>query len=473
VRLRRNSQSGVAILTVLVSMAILTILAFELSFSTGVQSRLTRTFHEWGQAKYLAKSAQNLSLVRVYVYLNLLNMISEIDLPIGPESLAQVYSVPLPPFPFDESMLGFFPVAVRIGLEKFSRESKMGEIPRAQFSSDIRGLSGKIPLNFLDGEPERFSSRKFQKVYSEMITKIISETMEVDEAFYDKYQEHEPEEFTWGLIDYIDLDNVEQSVGLLEDLYFQQFIPPEFLRHRRYLFMEDIALAKTWDDALVQKFGKLFNLYAFYPYINVNKASSEVLKIIFSSPEKEQLEALEEKISTEAFKSYKDIQEFRELQDLRLEDDEGGDPFKKLITYHEQTAFKINAQGIIGDTVQDTTTIIVLKPSEKTLKQVSRDVRRKINQYQKKIEKQGERNDPEFTAYMEDPFHFFSDPEDEQEEAEEEEVEKEDKKDIKKTTSDKKDKNKPKKKKKQKEKIIKIFEEAPAQFKIAYWGDPV
>ena len=109
----RRRQKGVAVLIVLVSVAILTILVFELAFSTGVQSRLARTFNATAQAKYLAKSAQNLSLLRLYVYMNLIGLLRESQQSAGlqgisgPEDIADIYRLPLPPLfsPYWEQFL--------------------------------------------------------------------------------------------------------------------------------------------------------------------------------------------------------------------------------------------------------------------------------------------------------------------------------------------------------------------------------
>ena len=449
-----------AVLTVLVTMAILTILVFELAFSTGVQSRLARTFNETAQAKYLAKSAQNLSLLRVYLYLNLLNMTKSVTLPISPKDLSQLYSVPLPPFPFDDQVLALFPVAVRIGLEKFAKESVVGQMQRAQFASDIRGLSGKIPVNFLDGEPERFSSTKFQKLFFQLITQIITEQKEKDKNFDEKYRERLPEDWVWGLVNYIDLDNIEQPTNQLEDTYFQQFVPPEFLRHRRFRFKEDLALPKYWDDELVRRFGNLFNLYAFYPYINVNDAPSAVLKVLFGNPQEEQMNALSERLTQGWFKDYQEVEAFRQVQNIRTEKE---DPFKRIMTFYEQGAFQINARGIVGDTTQEYTTIVVLKPSEKIVKKTSQEIRDMIRQHQKKIEESGNVESEEITKQMQDPFNFFKDEKAEQEvgaHAGEDEVQQSAKPAGKKPQKDpQKGKN--------------IFEESPEQIEIVYWGDSV
>ena len=97
----RENQKGVAILIVLVSLAILTVLVFELAFSTGVQSRLARTFLTQAQAKYLSKTGLNISLLRLYFYMNILNLSQSTELPFTPEAISNLYQFPMPAFPFD------------------------------------------------------------------------------------------------------------------------------------------------------------------------------------------------------------------------------------------------------------------------------------------------------------------------------------------------------------------------------------
>jgi type II secretory pathway component PulK len=461
----KESQSGIAMLMVLVSVAVLTVLAFELSYSTGVQSRLARTFHAAGQAKYLAKSALNISLIRLFVYLNFQSLLEKVKGPLGPQELANIYEFPLPPFPFSGEYLALFPVAVRIGLEKFTRESAMGTLPGAQFSADIRGLSDKMPVNFLDGEPERFSSGKFQNLYKDLMTQLIeNDRLNDEQAWEDKHGEVMPDDLVWGLINYIDTDNLEQPGSTLEEVYFQQLDPPEFLRHRRIRFPSELTLPRHWTRDLARRYTPFLNFYAFYPYLNMNKISSRIWKALLVDADETQLQAVQERIGERAFGDAKDLEEFMSVQDLKLKEE-----FKlmsKIMKFGEQVAFEIRSTGIIGDIRKEFSTLVVLKPAL-SLVQQSEDAIKKLSlESQQKMLEANDFENPEFLEWRQDPFGFFP---------KEESAEDREKRPEEKTPAPEEgDEGQPQAPSDREPKAKKsIFEESPETLQIVYWGAPI
>lgn len=414
-----KKQEGVAILLVLVSIAILTVVVFEITFTSGVHSRLARSYHATGQAKYLAKSALNIGLIRLFFFMNILNLSKQVKLPFDAKDLAQLFNVPLPAFPFSDEMLALFPIGVRIGLEKFAKESKISEMPLAQFAGDIRGLSHKIPINFLDGEPERFSSTKFQALFRDLLLKMMEKEAEDNEEWEDRYGEYTNEELIAELINYIDLDNLRQPTDELEDTYFLGLDPPEFLRHRRFQFDVELELPRLWSYFLARRFARYVNFFAFYPFMNINRLPSTILKHFFEEPEDDQMEAWSERLTEKWFESWEDIQEFMNVQQLSFSD--LGKAFKKVLVFDERSTFKIRSTGIVGDIEKHYSTIVVFKPSSERIKQERKRIKRAIMDQQKKIQETGEVDAEEIKAFRTDPFHFFGEAEERKEEDEEEE----------------------------------------------------
>jgi len=463
----RENQKGVAILIVLVSLAILTVLVFELAFSTGVQSRLARTFLTQAQAKYLSKTGLNISLLRLYFYMNILNLSQSTELPFTPEAISNLYQFPMPAFPFDEDYMALFPVAVRIELQKFLDESVLGKMSLARFESDIRGMSGAIPINFLDGEPERYSSKKFQDIFKALLEKTIDKDISEDEyAWEQKHGDVLAEDLVWGLINYIDLDNLEQPYGTLEDSYFQQFDPPEFLRHRRFQFPSELTLPRYWDRDIAKKYVKLFNFYAFYPFLNANLMPSEMWKIIFHDPSEDQMDAISERLSESWFQNFSELEEFQSLQELSFTEEFKG--MKKILKYYEQTAFRINTRGIIGDIVHEYTAMVIFKPSLAKIKSVEGKIHRLSIQSQQQMQESGDIENPEFQKWKDDPFGFFKTEEELEDEEEEAREEEERRSARRQGTQDREGRKKQKRKGKKS-----IFDEPPETMEIVYWGAPL
>ncbi len=462
-RNKNGRQSGVAILLVLVSISILTVIVFALTFSTGVHSRLSRSFHMTGQARYLSKSALNIALLRMYMYMNIMALSSKTKLPFSSQDLANLYLIPMPAFPFNKEFAQVFPVAVRIGLEKFEKESIMGKIKGSKFSANVRGLSGRIPINALDGEPERFSSQKIQKIYANYLTQIIEQVAEEDETWEDRTEGAFPKDLVNRLKDYIDLDTIEQPEGNLEDAFYQGLNPPEFLRHRRFKFLVDLALPKGWNQALATEFGSLFNLYGFYPMMHVNDMPSELWKVVLDRPTNDQLSALSERLGTKWFTSFKDLENFLKVQELSMT--KLGQELKPLFFYKEQTAFEIESTGLIGDFKQQFKTIVILKPPRAKVQQEEKRIRKLVVDTQKKIDQLGmDPNDPQLVSWKDDPFNVFSDPKKNQSQSGQQQPAQGQ------TTNTGQGQTAGQPKQPKKKSGTQIFKESPGEMSIVHWG---
>jgi general secretion pathway protein K len=234
---RKSSESGMALLLVLVVVTLLTAVLMELSYSTLIEQRLTETFRDSTRAYYLARggitAGQKL----------LLSDKNNYDAP------TEFWATGISSYPVGE---GFVSVAVE-------------------------DLDGKLSVNSLvvGNNPQTFAIDRFYRLLS---------TFEIDE----------PAELTAAIIDWLDqgdepyqmikTDALEIPVTGAEDFYYQQLALPYSCKNGPLESLEELRLVKGFSE-------KIFNIVSPYlsvtkgKQININTAKREVLLSLGSNIE--------------------------------------------------------------------------------------------------------------------------------------------------------------------------------------------
>lgn len=287
---RKNPKSGIALFMVLVALALLSVLAVEIRYSSGVDSRISRNLKERLQAHYLAMSAARLSILRLHLYKEVKNLKSgsgsAVSEMISDSMLNQIWSSPTPPMPFTSMKEVIWPGVI---------------------SSTIESEGSKIPINYLDGNKNRESSEELQNSVKEQIRTLISGKLE-DETFGDKYRDLNIDELISNLKDWIDIDTTKETGGFEADDYERLDYKP---RDGRIPVLSEIHMIKGWNEELYEIIAKPhFSVLNSSTTIDPNFISLDRLKSIHPPLTQEDLAAIEKRRFEQPFTSIDDLANF-------------------------------------------------------------------------------------------------------------------------------------------------------------------
>ena len=297
--LKIRRQSGAALLTVLVAMMIITIMLFEFQYSAMVERKLAYNELNQLQALYLAKAGARVGLLRLTLFARLKKSPALKNSAIGDVSpyLEQVWKLPLPPFP---------PVAEKVkALNKGDRDAadkvlSQTKIEEGQYTHVVTSESNKININFLEVPQALASSGRITfsdqpKTLFEYIGKtlvqLLDNMLKESENPYEEFPDLKPEELVLNLMDWVTPGQTSFAGGN-KDTFYEQQKPPYKAKRGRFFTIEELKLVKGIDDHLYQKLNPQVTVYSYDGKININTASSAVLKALdrdFTDDDKKRL----------------------------------------------------------------------------------------------------------------------------------------------------------------------------------------
>lgn len=321
--MRKSRQSGIALLMVLASMALLTVLSFEILFATRVDLRIGRNARDRLQAYYLAQSSARLSILRLHMYKEVRNLVDGgSPIPIPSEVIDRIWSAPLPQLPF-------------AGMDVNWPGTLMGT---------IASEGSKIPINLLDGNVHRGSSPELQKQVREEIINLIKSQLE-DEEFDKLYRGMKPEDLVDPLQDWIDADSNRQGGGD-ENSDYEKLEKPYRPRNDRMPSLSELHLVKGWTDDLIRRLAGNFSTLNLALEVNPNYIPNSRLKSIYTKFTDEDLQAIAQ---------HRQVTPFKDLADMKAwinTNTKSGQQFTWPETMKDeprQEIFQLESSGIVGE----------------------------------------------------------------------------------------------------------------------------
>ncbi|MCX6103083.1 MAG: type II secretion system protein GspK, partial [Proteobacteria bacterium] len=143
IKKHKTGNKGVALLTVLVSVFIISLLTIEFQYSVAIERKLSYSDLNQLQAHYLAKSGVKFALLRLVLFSR-----ANKDKSLGQVKpfLPAIWNLPIPAFPPAKSKIKQLFKADQDAAEKAIEETK---ISIGQFTETISSESAKINLNAL------------------------------------------------------------------------------------------------------------------------------------------------------------------------------------------------------------------------------------------------------------------------------------------------------------------------------------
>lgn len=301
---RRDSEKGMALLTVLVALMLLFLMTYELQYSASIERKLAYNDLNHLQAYYLAKSGANMGLIRLALYAKALkdptvkSLLSAANpTPPGQSSsqssnnnnqyLDVIWQLPVPPFPLDEASRAVIGSQDKSATDKEMEETR---VSIGQTTHVITSESAKINLNFfnfkkvdptkpLQCEPSSTPTTLVDyncKLLRNLIEGFIKESPNANE----EYGNLKPLDVIFNIIDWT-LTGEESFMGGAKDSWYQQQKPPYKAKRGPFFTIDELRMVKDIDGHLFQKLKPHITVYSQEGQINLNEASNTMLRALY------------------------------------------------------------------------------------------------------------------------------------------------------------------------------------------------
>ncbi len=283
-----HNKSGVALLTVLVSILIMSLLTIEFQYSVAIERKLAYSELNQLQAHYLAKSGARFGLLRIVLFLKANKKLSTNEL--IKQKISAIWSLPLPPFPPATSTIKKMAKADQDTAEKAVEESK---ISIGQFSQIITNESSKINLNYLivpkdkRGETNAINFTSIDppkggiyEYVARLLYNAINEIITNSDNPVEEFGNIRAEEVVYDIMDWVNPENVAFG-NRNKNAYYEQQKPPYKAKRGRFFTLDELKLVRTVEDNLFQKLKPYITVYSYDGKINLNDANKNMLKAIY------------------------------------------------------------------------------------------------------------------------------------------------------------------------------------------------
>lgn len=408
-----TNQRGIALLVVISSIALLTLLMYAFQYETSINQIRSYNIQDHLQAKLNAESGLQISLMRLEIYKEALNQLEQnknLKKSIPANALNELWSMPLM-FPLPKGASTSFMDASFI--EKFEQTSWLN----GQVQMSIESLGSKININMLaegrlrslrfnksnkkqttSNPPETTpnddtqSPQEISKMLSDklvdLLEKNLQRTKETDEAFYQRYSSTDLQYLVQAIKYYVSDNNTD--IGPLTnqiDADFQR--SGVTAKHAPISNLSEILLIPEWNDDLLNLIKNEISVYDSF-YLDLNRMTESFLRMLSPDITNDQVERyFKLKNDSNAnidFNGKEDFITFMAGQ-IRVDEKELKDNMEGLEKIgfkftNSPNLFRIRSVGIFGRS-EVTLTAIVLLP-EKVQESPPTETGQQTDQNQKK-----------------------------------------------------------------------------------------
>jgi type II secretory pathway component PulK len=296
----RNNEQGVALLTVLVSILIMSLLTIEFQYSVAIERKLAYSELNQLQAHYLAKSGARFALLRLALFSR---ANKDKNLEAAKPFLSSIWSLPLPAFPPAQSSLKKLTKSDKDAAEKVLEETK---ISAGQFTQSISNESSKINLNYLIVPKEKRDGSQLSlnlssgapptslfEYVARLLFNTVSEILKKSENPIDEFGNVRAEEVVFDIMDWVNPNNVNFGTSN-KDAFYEQQKPPYKAKRGRFFTLDELKLVKSVEDNLFKKLKPYVTVYSYDGKINLNDATKDVLKAIYPDFTEDDLNKIQE-----------------------------------------------------------------------------------------------------------------------------------------------------------------------------------
>lgn len=339
VDLRRNKK-GMALLLVLTSIVIITVMIVELSYNSRIASTVSANYKDEVAAEYLAKSSVNVALLRLAIVRKIKTFKSG-SFTIPQEVTSMIISMPFI-FPPPTEMLALVGIGGEMGLglsnmlDKIKTDNNIAKV--GHFDNTIIGMDSRLNINMVPLTEESVNT------FKEQMKNLYASTVLNDESFGHRYSMEEFEILLNNIIDWIDVDSESRNGGD-EARYYDKKDPVYKPRNASIPTISELHMIEGMNDELFDVTTPMMTVFSSGS-INVNKVSNEMWKTVDSRLTDEEIKAIRERIDLEGpFTNEKELRTWIG-KNTKIPATEFN-PLKISLAFDDEN-FKIEATGYSG-----------------------------------------------------------------------------------------------------------------------------
>lgn len=292
VSLRRNKK-GQAMLLVLTSVVILSLIMVELNYSTRISSAIASNYKDETAAYYLARSSVNVALLRIAIASKAKTFeISGFKIP--PDVISMIITLPFVFPPPMELLTGIgktedADLGMKDMMEKIKKDTNIASV--GYFDHNISSMDSALNINAITLSDNSISAFK-EQMRNHYALKVQS-----DESFAHRYPIEKYERVLNNIIDWIDPDTMSRNGGD-ENVPYQKKNPPYKTRNYFIPTMNELHMIDEMDDELFDFIAPMISIFSSGA-IDMNKADANMWKTIDSNLTDEEIKSLLDKIQLE------------------------------------------------------------------------------------------------------------------------------------------------------------------------------
>jgi general secretion pathway protein K len=303
----KKEKRGVALITAIAAMTLMTYLAVEVMYDTQVEYIVHSQNLNRLKAYYAARSGLEISLLRIKIYQSIMNKLGKNSDPTN-GMIDQIWKFPL-----------VWPLPIPEGLNAVDSDVIKNKVKESQldssFFTDIQDEGGRIDINDLNSP-----SKVLREVVKTQILNIFKNKIEADENFAKEYSSFKFDELVNNITDWMTDKNSSLNGGDKKAAYKEDG-NEDFPPNRGFRTLQELRMVAGMTDDLFETLAPHITIYGLKG-INPNTAKKDVLKAIDPGITDEIYTAIQKRIESPTeggpFKSDKDFWAFLQNEGAKL-----------------------------------------------------------------------------------------------------------------------------------------------------------
>ena len=289
----RQNKKGMAMLLVLTSVVILSLIIVELNYNTRISSAIAGNYRDETAAYYLARSSVNVALLRI----GLANKAKSFEIggfKVPSEVISMIITVPFI-FPPPLELLAMTgnaenaDLGVKETVEKIKTDTNIASV--GYFDHNISSMDTALNINAITLSENSISAFK-EQMKSYYSAKVLK-----DESFAHRWPIEKYDRLLNNIIDWIDTDTSSRNGGD-EDTVYQRKDPPYRARDYFIPTINELHMVDEMDDEMFDFISPMLSIFSSGA-INMNKVTAAMWKSIDDRLSDDEIKALLEKIQLE------------------------------------------------------------------------------------------------------------------------------------------------------------------------------
>ena len=289
----RENKKGMAMLLVLTSVVILSLIIVELNYNTRISSSIAGNYRDETAAYYLARSSVNVALLRIGLASKAKGFeMGGFKLPTEVVSLIITLPFIFPPPAGLLTMRGKAEDAdlgIKDTVEKIKTDTNIASV--GYFDHNISSMDTALNINAITLSENSISAFK-EQMKSYYLAKV-----QKDESFAHRWPVEKYDRLLNNIIDWIDTDSMSRNGGD-ENLVYQKKLPPYKARNYFIPTINELHMVDEMDDEIFDFISPMVSIFSAGA-INMNRVTAEMWKSIDDRLSDDEIKALMEKIQVE------------------------------------------------------------------------------------------------------------------------------------------------------------------------------